>query len=40
MKLYQSVGPNPRVATMYIAEKGIAIERVFVDIQKSKAVCY
>ena len=33
MKLYQSVGPNPRVATMYIAEKGIAIERVFVDIQ-------
>ena len=33
MKLYQSVGPNPRVATMYIAEKGITIERVFVDIQ-------
>ncbi len=32
MKLYQSVGPNPRVVTMYIAEKGIAIDRVFIDI--------
>lgn len=32
MRLYQSVGPNPRVTTMYIAEKGIALERVFVDI--------
>jgi glutathione S-transferase len=33
MKLYQSVGPNPRVVTMYIAEKGISIDRVFLDIQ-------
>lgn len=33
MKLYQSIGPNPRVATMYVAEKGLTIERVFVDIQ-------
>ncbi len=33
MKLYQSVGPNPRVATMFVAEKGITVERVFVDIQ-------
>ena len=33
MKLYQSVGPNPRVATMFIAEKGLAIERVWIDIQ-------
>lgn len=32
MKLYQSVGPNPRVATMFIAEKGVTIERVFLDI--------
>lgn len=32
MKLYQSVGPNPRVATMFIAEKGITVERAFVDI--------
>ncbi len=36
MKLYQSVGPNPRVATMFIAEKGLTIERVFVDIQKGE----
>lgn len=33
MKLYQSVGPNPRVATMFIAEKGLDIERQFLDIQ-------
>lgn len=33
MKLYQSVGPNPRVATMFIAEKGLEIERQFLDIQ-------
>ena len=32
MRLYQSVGPNPRVVTMYVAEKGIAMERVFLDI--------
>ncbi len=33
MKLFQSVGPNPRVVTMFIAEKGVTIERQFVDIQ-------
>ncbi len=32
MKLYQSVGPNPRVVTMFIAEKGVTIERIMVDI--------
>ena len=32
MRLYQSIGPNPRVVTMYLAEKGIALERVYVDI--------
>lgn len=32
MRLYQSVGPNPRVVTMYLAEKGVALKRVFVDI--------
>ena len=36
MKLYQSVGPNPRVATMFIAEKGLEIERQYVDIQKGE----
>ncbi|RED17324.1 glutathione S-transferase family protein [Parasphingopyxis lamellibrachiae] len=33
MKLYQSIGPNPRVATMFIAEKGLEIERQFLDIR-------
>ncbi len=33
MKLYQSIGPNPRVVLMFIAEKGLTIERDFVDIQ-------
>lgn len=32
MRLYQSHGPNPRVVTMYIAEKGISLPRQFVDI--------
>ncbi len=32
MKLYQSVGPNPRVVLFYLAEKGVEIDRVFVDI--------
>jgi glutathione S-transferase len=36
MKLYQSVGPNPRVVTMFIAEKGISIPRQFLDIQKGE----
>lgn len=33
MKLYQSVGPNPRVVLFYLAEKGIVIDREFVDIR-------
>lgn len=32
MKLYQSIGPNPRVVTMFIAEKGIDIDRVELDL--------
>jgi glutathione S-transferase len=32
MKLFQSIGPNPRVVTMFIAEKGLDIERVNVDL--------
>lgn len=36
MKLYQSVGPNPRVVTMFIAEKGIAVPRQFVDIMTAE----
>lgn len=32
MKLYSSIGPNPRVVTMFLAEKGVAVETVHVDI--------
>ncbi len=34
MKLYTSIGPNPRVVTMFIAEKGIEIETMSIDIMK------
>lgn len=33
MKLYQSIGPNPRVVLFFLAEKGIALDREFVDIR-------
>lgn len=32
MKLYNSIGPNPRVVNMFLAEKGLEIDRVQVDI--------
>ena len=32
MKLYQSIGPNPRVVLMYLAETGVSVDREFVDI--------
>ena len=32
MKFYDSVGPNPRVVKMFMAEKGIELERVKVDL--------
>jgi len=32
MKLYDSLGPNPAVVRMFAAEKGIALEKVKVDI--------
>jgi glutathione S-transferase len=32
MKLYNSIGPNPRVVNMFMAEKGIDIPRVKVDL--------
>jgi glutathione S-transferase len=32
MKLYNSIGPNPRVVKMFIAEKGLNIPRVDVDL--------
>jgi glutathione S-transferase len=33
MKLYTSVGPNPRVVKMFMAEKGLDIDRVEVDLR-------
>jgi glutathione S-transferase len=32
MNLYQSVGPNPRIVMMMIAEKGITVSRTVIDI--------
>ncbi len=36
MKLYDSIGPNPHVVRMFCAEKGVALERVPVDIMKAE----
>jgi glutathione S-transferase len=33
MKFYNSIGPNPRVVKMFMAEKGIEIPRVEVDLR-------
>ena len=36
MKLYQSIGPNPRVVLMYLAETGLPVERQLVDIMTAE----
>lgn len=36
MLLYQSIGPNPRVATMFIVEKGLTVPRKFLDIMSGE----
>jgi glutathione S-transferase len=33
MKLYDSIGPNPRIVRIFMAEKGLAIERHKVDLR-------
>ena len=33
MKLYTSVGPNPRVVKMFLAEKGIDVDSVTIDLR-------
>jgi glutathione S-transferase len=33
MKLYTSIGPNPRVVKMFLAEKGLALDSVEVDLR-------
>jgi len=32
MKLYNSIGPNPRVVRMFMAEKGIDVPKVEIDL--------
>ncbi len=36
MKLYDSVGPNPRIVRMFMAEKGIDIPKQTVDLRKGE----
>jgi len=36
MKLYQSLGPNPRVVLMYLAETNVQVDRRFVDIMAAE----
>lgn len=36
MKLYDSIGPNPRVVKMFMAEKGLEIDRVQVDLRSGE----
>lgn len=36
MKLYQSLGPNPRVVLMYLAETRVQVDRQFVDIMAAE----
>jgi glutathione S-transferase len=33
MKLYTSIGPNPRVVNMFVAEKGVQLDRVEIDLR-------
>ena len=34
MKFYNSIGPNPRAVRMFIAEKGLTVTTVEVDLMK------
>ncbi len=36
MKLYSSIGPNPRVVAMFLAEKGAELETIEVDIMSGE----
>ena len=36
MKFYDSVGPNPRIVRMFMAEKGIEIPKQAVDLRKGE----
>ena len=36
MKLYDSIGPNPRIVRMFMAEKGIEMPKQTVDLRKGE----
>jgi glutathione S-transferase len=36
MKLYDSIGPNPRVVNMFLAEKGVELPKVTIDLMKGE----
>ncbi len=36
MKYYNSIGPNPRVVTMFMAEKGVKIPEVMIDLRSGE----
>ncbi|MDZ4370232.1 MAG: glutathione S-transferase family protein [Phenylobacterium sp.] len=36
MKLYTSIGPNPRVVKMFLAEKGFDVDRVEIDLRSGE----
>ena len=36
MKLYNSMGPNPKVVRMFMAEAGVDLEKVEVDIMSGE----
>ena len=36
MKLYDSIGPNPRIVRMFMAEKGIEVDKQTVDLRKGE----
>ena len=36
MKLYNSIGPNPRVVKMFLAEKGLELDKVPVDLMAGR----
>ena len=36
MKFYDSVGPNPRIVRMFMAEKGIDMPKQAVDLRKGE----
>ena len=36
MKLYNSIGPNPRMVRMFMAEKGFDVPKVDVDLMRRR----